>query len=60
MINLKSQVTKLQNLNINNNQATVEIKKKWIEISMLNNRIEIFKEELKNIKENCQKRKCKQ
>jgi|TARA_B110000116_G_C16291097_1_gene339453 hypothetical protein len=53
MINLKSQVTKLQNLNINNNQATVEIKKKWIEISMLNNRIEIFKEELKNIKENC-------
>ena len=60
MINLKSQVTKLQNLNINNNQATVEIKKKWIEISMLNNRIEIFKEELKNIKENCQKRKYKQ
>ena len=53
MINLKSQVTKLQNLNINNNQATVEIKKKWIEISMLNNRIEIFKEELKNTKENC-------
>jgi len=43
----------LQNLSINNNQVTAEIKKKWIEISMLNNRIEIFKEELKNIKENC-------
>ena len=36
---------------INNNQATAEIKKKRIEISILSNKMEISKEELKIIRE---------
>ena len=49
--NLKSESAQLQKLSINNNQVTVEIKRKRIKILMLSNGIEILEEELKNIKD---------
>ena len=42
-------------MGINDDQVKAKIKKRRIEISMLNNRMEVLKEELKNIKEKLRK-----